>query len=307
MDRPIPPAATAGENARGASLMAISMTAFTINDTFLKTLADTMPLFQALFLRSVAVVAVLTLGAALTRGLSIRLPRRDRGLIALRCAAEVAAAYLFLTALFHMPIANVTAILQTLPLGITLVAALFLAEPIGWRRLSAILVGFVGVLLIVRPGTAGFSIYSLYALGAVGCVTVRDLAARRLSAGTPSITVALAAAVGVLVFSGAGSLFIDWAPVDAQAALKLSGSVLFVVVGYIASVMVMRVGDIGFTASFRYCGLLAALVLGFFVFGEWPQAQTLIGAAIIVASGTFNLWRERRLARRTAPVGLRRR
>lgn len=307
MDRPIPPAATAGENARGASLMAISMTAFTVSDTFMKALADELPLFQALFLRSVAVVAVLAIASALVKGPMLRLPRQDRGLIAIRCLAEMAAAYFFLTALFHMPIANVTAILQTLPLAVTLVAALFFGEPIGWKRLSAILVGFVGVLLIVRPGTAGFNVYSLYALGAVGCVTIRDLAARRLSAGTPSLTVALAAGVAVLMFSGIGSVFVDWAPVSRTAALQLGGSVSFVIVGYIVSVMVMRVGDISFTAPFRYSGLLAALALGFFVFGDWPQRETLIGAGIIMASGTFNLWRERRLALRAVPQGLRRR
>jgi len=122
---------------------------------------------------------------------------------------EIGAAYFFLTALFNMPIANVTAILQALPLTITLAAALFFGDPIGWRRMSAILVGFVGVMLIVRPGAADFTIYSLYVLAAVGFVTLRDLATRRLSKETPSMLVTFITSTSIMVFFGVASLTID--------------------------------------------------------------------------------------------------
>lgn len=288
------------DNARGALLMMAAMAGFTLNDTCLKALSDELPLYQALFLRGLATTLFLYLLARGMGALRFDLAARDWGLVALRTGAEVAAAWFFLTALFHMPLANATAILQSLPLAITLAGALFLGEAVGWRRLSAILVGFAGVMLIVRPGAAGFTVYSLYALTAVACVTLRDLSTRRLSSGVPSLTVALVGSVGVTVFGAAGSLGGGWAPISAVAALQLAGATVFVILGYVCSVMVMRAGDLGFVALFRYTGLIWALVLGLLVFGHWPAPLTLAGAAIVAATGLFTLWRER--TRRTAPA-----
>src|SRR6056297_4103989 len=152
------------DNLTGAILMMASMASFTINDTFMKALAGDIPLFQVLFLRGIFTTIAVGVVAWWMGVLFARVSRRDAGSIALRMVGEIGAAYFFLTALFNMPIANVTAILQALPLTITLAAALFFGDPIGWRRMSAILVGFAGVLLIVRPGAADFNFYSIYTL-----------------------------------------------------------------------------------------------------------------------------------------------
>ena len=283
------------DNFRGAVLMTVSMAAFTINDTQMKLLAGEIPLFQLLFLRGV-LTTVLTFFLALRMGALLRrLPRRDWGFVALRTVAEVAAAYFFLTALFNMPIANVTAILQALPLTVTLAAAVFLGVPVGWRRWSAILVGLAGVLLILRPGPEGFDIYSVYALIAVACVTLRDLATRQLSAATPSLLVTFATSFAIMTFFGLASLGIDWVAMDARSSALTAGAAAMVIAGYLCSIMVMRVGDISFVAPFRYTGLIWALVLGWLVFGEWPRPLTLLGAAIVVGSGLFMLYREHRL------------
>ena len=282
------------ENMRGAVLMVGSMTAFTVNDACMKALSDELPLFQAMFIRSFVVIACLGLAAYLSGAFSVRLPKRDWQLILLRSFVEMGAAYFFISALFNMPIANVTAIIQALPLTVTLAGAVFLGEAVGWRRMLAILIGFVGVLLIVRPGGEGFSIYSLYVLAAVACVTVRDLASRRMSTAVPSMTVALSAAVAVLLFSGVGSLGTDWQPVSGKAGLQMAGAATFVIGGYIFSFLAMRSGEIGFVAPFRYSSLLVALVLGFFIFDEWPTALTLLGSAIVVGTGLFTLYREQR-------------
>src|SRR6056297_1584889 len=140
------------DNLRGGMLMTVSMAAFTANDTFIKAVSAELPLFQTLFLRGIATTLMM---AALARALGmwrLDIPKRDRTRLLLRTATEIGAAYFFLTALFNMPLANATAILQALPLTITLAAALFLREPVGWRRLAAIVLGFAGVMLIVRPG-----------------------------------------------------------------------------------------------------------------------------------------------------------
>ena len=228
-------------------------------------------------------------------GLSLRFSRRDWMLVALRCLGEVGAACFFLTALMNMPLANVMAILQVLPLTVTLGAAVFFGEPVGWRRMSAILVGFAGMLLIVRPGPEGFDINAMLALAAVVCVTLRDLVTRRMSSDVPSMTVTLAASVAVLVFSAVVSVGVEWQPVDLRLALLLAAASVFIFAGYLLSVMVMRVGDVSFVAPFRYTSLLWGLLLGWFVFGDWPDPLTLLGASIVVASGLFTLYRERAL------------
>ncbi|WP_317057045.1 DMT family transporter [Roseovarius rhodophyticola] len=286
------------DNLTGALLMMASMACFTFNDTALKLLAGDMPLSQVLMLRGLLTTGLTALLAWRLGVLRTRLPRRDFGLVGVRTLAELGVVYFFLTALFNMPIANVTAILQALPLTVTLAAAVFLREPVGWRRMLAILIGFVGVLLIIRPGAADFNVYSLYALCAVGCVTIRDLSARQLSPETPSVFITLLTAIATLVVFGGVSLFVVWEPVDLRMASLIGTAALFVMGGLLFSIMVMRVGDIAFIAPFRYTGLLWAMVLGWLVFGEWPDALTLLGAAIVVASGLFTLYREVRTGRK---------
>ena len=288
-------------NTRGALLMMGSMAAFTFNDACMKSLAGEIPLAQAVFLRGLLTGALMYLLARRMGGLVLPPGRRDRALIALRSAAEIAAAYFFITALFNMPIANATAILQALPLTVTLAGALFLREAVGWRRMLAILVGLLGVLLIIQPGADGFSVYSVYAVLAVLAVTLRDLAARRLSPAVPSLTVALAGALGVTLAFGIASLGTEWRIPDAPALARLAGASVFVIGGYVFSVATMRTGDIAAVSPFRYTSLLWALLLGLVVFGEWPDTLTLAGAAIVVATGTFTLLREARAGRRTAP------
>lgn len=282
------------DNVRGAALMVASMTAFTVNDTFIKLLGDEVPFFQFLLLRTIGATVLILLIARRARAIRWPAKPRDRRLILLRGFAEMAAAYFFLNALINMPIANATAIIQALPLTVSLGAALFLGEAVGWRRFAAIGIGFAGVFLIVRPGAEGFSIYSIYALLAVVAVTIRDLAARKLSPEVPSFTVALAAVFMILVFSAVGAAGTDWVRMTALDWLWLTGSVVTIIGGYLFSVSAMRVGEIGFVAPFRYTSLLAALILGLLVFGDWPDHITLLGAAIVVATGLFTLWRERR-------------
>lgn len=281
------------ENLRGAAFMAGSMTAFTVNDTVMKYLGRDFELFQLLLLRSVGVAILLALLAYGTGALKVKLSRRDWALVALRGISEVVAVFLFLIALFNMPIANLIAILQALPLTVSLGAALVLKEVIGWRRITAIVVGFLGVFLIVRPGADGFTIYSVLGVLSVLCVTVRDLTVRRISVDVPTATVTFVSAVFVLIFAAFASLTVEWQPMFTADWLWLLVAMGFVLCGYQASVLAMRRGDVGFVTQFRYTSLLAALLLGFLVFGEWPDGLTLIGASIVVATGLFTIWRER--------------
>jgi S-adenosylmethionine uptake transporter len=220
--------------------------------------------------------------------------------VALRTTGEVGAAFFFISALFHMPLANATAVLQALPLTVALAAAVFLGEPLGWRRISAILVGFVGVVLIVRPGPEGFNAHTLFALAAVGMITLRDLATRRIAGSVPTMVVVLFSSLGVMLLGAALGPFETWLPLRPVHAGLLVLSALFILLAYVLTVQVMRMGDAGATAPFRYTGLLWALLLGYVAFGEWPTTITLFGAGIVVATGVFTYYRERALARAAA-------
>ncbi len=281
------------DNSRAALLMVGAMAGYTVNDAFMKALAPDIPLFQAIFMRG-TLITLLLLGMAWGNGsLSIRLSRQETLLIGLRSVLEVVGTFFFLTALFNMPMANLSAILQSLPLTVALAAAVFLKEPIGWRRMSAIVVGFFGVLLIVRPGTDGFNIYSVFGLITVVAITARDLLARVIPVSVPSMTIAVAASVAVTLFGGLGMIGGEWVPIKGVHWILFSGSVVSLLLGYVFSVSVMRVGDVGFVAPFRYTSLLIALVLGLLFFDEWPDVPTLIGCAIVVAMGGWVLFRER--------------
>jgi len=283
------------DNTRGAILMVASMAAFVVSDSFMKALADELPLFQAIFLRGLG-VSVVFLALAWRFG-ALRLPAvPDRRLIGWRVLAECAAAGFFMTALFNMPLANATAILQSLPLAMTAAGAVFLGEKVGIRRSSAVAIGFFGVLLIVRPGAEGFTVYSLSALAAVVAVTLRDVVTRKLSAGVPSLLVAFVTAVGVTVFGGLASVAFDWVTPSPRAVAMLAGTSAALILGYLFSVQTMRLGEVSVVSPFRYTSLVWALLLGYLVFGDWPDGLTLVGVAIIVAAGSFTLWRTGRKA-----------
>ena len=286
------------DNLTGAVFMMVSMAAFTVNDTFVKLMTGDVPLFQIVFLRGILTAVMVSLLAWRMGAFRGRIAVRDRGLVALRTCAEIAATYFFLTGLTYLPLATITAILAALPLAIAVAAALFLGEGFGWRRLVAIVVGFSGVMLIVQPGTEGFNGYAVYGLLAVCAVTVRDLSTRRLSRDTASMLVTWVTTIGITTVYGLASLTVDWVPLSGREGALLVAAAVSVIGGYLFSIMVMRVGEISCTAPFRYTGLVWALLLGWLVFGDWPDMITLIGAGVVVASGVFTLVREAQEGRR---------
>ncbi len=287
-------------NLRGAIYMNIAMAAFTLNDTGMKAVTEVLPLFEAITLRGVSTSILLFVLGLATGGLRFRLPRRDTRILAIRTMAEIVATVAFLGALVHMPLANLSAVMQFTPLAVTLAAALVFRERIGWRRLSAIGIGFLGVLLIIRPGAEGFDVWALVGVVSVLCVVVRDLSTRTFGLGVPTATVALAAALGVTALGIAGVAIQGWQGPNLKELLTVFGSSVALVAGYLSGVQAMRVGDIGFIAPFRYTSLLWAIALGWLVFGTLPDLLTMVGASVVIATGLFTLLRERKLAQDAA-------
>lgn len=286
-------------NQKGALLMLGSMAFFTINDTLVKLVGETVPLWQIVTVRGVMASVLLLCLARAMGALRFDLSRRDWGLALARCATEMAVTYFFLSALLQMPLANITAVLQMLPLTVTLCAALFLGETVGWRRSLAIALGFVGMLLIVRPGGADFGPATIYALLAVALLTLRDLVTRQMSPAVPSLTVTFLSAFSVMLFGLGLGLGESWQPVGGREWLLLSATAVLILLAYLCAVMTIRVGEVSAVAPLRYTGLVWALLLGWLVFGEFPSGLTLLGAGIVVAAGLFTLLRERQVAENT--------
>ncbi|MDO5632230.1 MAG: DMT family transporter [Paracoccus sp. (in: a-proteobacteria)] len=290
-------AATPAENVQGAVLMCVAMAFFTMNDTVMKYVTQDLPLYQSIALRGLAILPILAVFARREGGLDLRVQRENRWPLALRTVGEVVSTVLYLNALRHMAISELSAILQSLPLLVTLAAAAMFGEKLGWRRMLAILIGLVGVMMILRPGTDAFDIWSVLGIGAVAALVLRDMATRMFSHGVRSSTIAFYAALSVTVTALILGLGEGWRmPTLTQAGLLILAAA-FLTVGYITVIATMRVGEIGFIAPFRYVSLVVAIVLGLMVFGEWPDLWTWAGSALVVGAGVYSILRERRLNR----------
>jgi drug/metabolite transporter (DMT)-like permease len=287
------------DNLKGILAMLAAMGSLIVNDVFIKVAAAELPTGETIFLRGVFTTLLGVGVIAATIGLpALRLATAPR--LPLRAGAEVAATILYLSALTRMPIADATAILQFTPLAITAGAALFLGAPVGWRRWLATLVGLLGVIVIVRPGGAGFNPYSALALAAIVFVAARDLITRRLGAEVPTIVVATVSAAAVTAASLLLAPFEAWSVPSAPAALMLVCAGVGLLGGNYWIVVAMRYGDIATVAPFRYSLILWAVAAGFVVWGEMPDFATWIGIAIVTGAGLYTLVREHRPGRARA-------
>ncbi|MCF3974038.1 DMT family transporter [Paracoccus salsus] len=286
-------------NGRAAVLMTLGMAAFACEDALLKLLSQRISIGQLLLV--IGFAGMLVFGAWVALGPE-GLRRRDllhRGVI-LRNLSEAVCGVCFLTALSVGDLSIASAILQALPLLMTLGAALVLGEPVGWRRWTSIVIGFAGVIMIVRPGTEAFQPGSVLALVAVLALAVRDLVTRQLPAriGSGLLT---ASAFGAMSLAGAVLLLVGGQTLTvpgAGDAGMMAASLGFGLLGYMTMVIATRLGEISAIAPFRYSRLIFAIILGVLVFAERPDGWTLAGAAVIAAAGGYTMWREARLGRR---------
>mgnify|MGYP000666292460 FL=1 len=284
------------DNLRGALIMVLSMLGFAIEDMFIKLIGTDIPIGQIIFM--------LGTGGALCYGAMVVMkgePLMDRAMltrpILLRALGEIVGTLGFVSAIVLTPISSASAILQATPLVVTLGAALFLGDPVGWRRWSAILVGMLGVLLVIRPGMDSFQALSLLAVLGVLGLSLRDLATRRVPKSTSTFQLSFLAFLALVPASllfmlGTGTAF---APMAGVQWLFMGAALTTGMVAYYGIVAAMRIGEISFVTPFRYARLLFAMVVGITIFGERPDLLTYVGATIIVASGIYTVWRERKV------------
>lgn len=272
--------------------MIIATVGYTVNDAMTKFVTESMNMGQVMLIRGVFATMLIAL-LAWSRGAFAHRPHILNRLVLLRAVGEALATTSFLIALSHIPLATTSAVMQALPLAVTMGAALVFGEQVHWRRWLAIAIGFGGVLIIVRPGTEGFNAYALWALASVAFCAARDLVTKRLPGQIPSllvstVTAALVTACGGLMVGPMGG----WNPVSNASLLLLASAAVMLVIGYQSVIMATRLAEISYVAPFRYATLLWAIVLGYLVFDDLPDAYMMLGAAIIVGSGLYTLYRE---------------
>ena len=279
------------ENFSGALIMTICMSAFVLNDAFVRLAGDSLPLAQILFIRGLITTAVLLYFAIYGGVFSLTISKKDKWRIFFRSIAEGFTAYFFLTAVMNMPFANVTAILQILPMTVTLAAAFVFKEKVGIFRSLLIIFGFLGVILIINPSADGFNLYAIYALIAVFLITTRDLITRKLSSEVPAILPTVSASIGVLLFSVILLINTPLQPLNTQNSLFISLAAFFIIFGYYTAVLVMRIGEISFISPFRYTAILFALILGLVFFDEKPDIIAFVGIVIVMLAGIVLMMR----------------
>jgi len=244
-----------------------------------------------------AVTCLLLSLAALAQRVQWSHPGMRSSAMGVRIAGEVGAGLLFNLALQRMPIANASAILQFIPLVTTVAAAWLFAERVGWQRWLAALAGLIGVLLILKPGTAGFTWWSLLAVAAMLCMSLRDLATSRIDATTPTLPIG-AVSAGFAGLSGLVVMGLGPGPAPSSSAMAMifAASALMAA-GFICLVVAMRSAEMSALAPFRYCVILWAIAIGVLAWSEIPDPAAILGIVIVVAAGLAIFMRERRLAR----------
>jgi drug/metabolite transporter (DMT)-like permease len=279
-------------NLAGILAMLTSMATFTVNDTCIKLLNAHVPLGEIICLRNGAATLIILSFAAVAGGLTLPKDAPVK-LLSWRMAAEVASTLFFLSALVRMPIADATAIAQCLPLVMTAAAAIYLKEPVGWRRWLAAIVGFFGVMLIVKPGSGAFSAEAVLILIAVVLVAGRDLITRAIHGSVPTLTLTLMSAASVMPSGLALLPFETWVwPSLREVALVLVSG-LNLTAGYALIVVAMRAGDVAVIAPFRYAVILFGLISGYAVWGQLPDGIQMLGIAILTLAGIYTFHRER--------------
>ncbi|MDE3029169.1 MAG: DMT family transporter [Paracoccaceae bacterium] len=289
------------DNLRGSLFMVFSMLLFAVEDMLVKLAAHSLPLGEIMAIEGMLGAIIFAL-VARTNGQS-PLPRAFLSpRIATRSAFEVTGRLFYALAITLTPLSSASAILQATPLVVVAAAALVLREPVGWQRWLAIFIGFAGVLMIVRPGTSGFSTLSLLALVGMLGFAGRDLATRM---APPSLSSAQLGVAGFLMLALAGALLL----VHSGAVLWPTGTLPLILaataavgtIAYHALTKAMRTGEVSAVTPFRYSRLLFGLALGIIVFNEHPDALTLLGSVVIVVSGLYTLANGRSTPRNLAP------
>ncbi len=280
------------ENLKGILFMILAMAGFACEDLFIKMLSTNLPVSEIIIILGFSGSLIF-----LAIGLTTKAPIFHKDILSMpivvRTLCELFGALFFVLAIALTPLSSASAILQVVPLLVTIGAAIFFKEKVGWRRWSAVVVGFLGVLLILRPGFGSFMPASIFALLGAIFLAGRDLATRAIKVKLPSVIISLYA---FLAFGLSGIFIIPFSPEmlmpSSNEIIYFAGASAFGVIAYYSIVIAARVGEMSVISPFRYSRLVFAMLLSIVVLSERPDMWTFLGAAIIVASGVYTFIRE---------------
>ena len=272
--------------------MILAMAGFAFEDLFIKLLSTYFPISEVIIILGFTGTFIFFIIALLQNAPIIHKDLLNKHVI-IRTICELLGAVFFVTAIALTPLSSATAILQIAPLLVTIGAVIFFKEKVGWRRWTAVFIGFIGVLLIVRPGFEGFMPASIFAILGSVFLAARDLATRAMQVKLPSVTIALYA---FIAFGISGILII---PFNSPMVLPTSNQIIyfigasaFGVIAYYSLVISSRIGEMSVISPFRYSRIVFAMLLAIIILDENPDGLTLIGASIVVASGLYTFVRE---------------
>ena len=279
-------------NRRGILTMTGATVFFVVNDGLVKWVSTDLPTPQLIFVRGVMTTALLLALAAWMGQLRLWRSALTRS-VPTRALVDSLASFTYLTAVFHMPLGNATAINLAGPLFLTVLAVFFLHERVSLGRWALILLGFAGVLLVVQPRAGEFNAYAWLCLLAAMLHAGRDFLTRLVPAQVPSLLITLSTAIMVTLLAGVWSLFEPWRAMSATHIGQLFAAAMCLAAGYHLLTLSMRWGDMSVIGPFRYSGLLMALLLGYLMWGDVPNGLAWCGIALVVAAGLGLLQAER--------------
>jgi drug/metabolite transporter (DMT)-like permease len=295
-------AAERPRNVEAIAYILLSSVVFMLADAAMRQASSTLPVGEAVCLRSAGSV-VLVLIAAIWTGALAGLGRAMVPMMGWRTVGDAGNSLTFQAALPRMPFADIMGVLQLTPLFLTAASAVFLGARVGWRRWTAVLVGLTGALLVIKPGTGAFNTWALVAVVSVLFGTLRDIATRRLDGGVSPLLMLLVSQSAIVLLALATMAIEPWVwPTATQASLLAVGAT-FTLVGNYWMIVALRIGDIAAVAPFRYAGIVWAIALGWLIWGEIPDPLALCGMALLVAAGIYAFYRERAVQRAAAQKG----
>jgi len=292
-------------NTAGMIAMMVAMVAMIGSDSLVKLTSVHLPLGEILAIRGAMMVALM-IPIALWLGYLRPLRILTEKIFVIRILGEMIAVVCYFIALFRMPLADVNALIQFAPLATIMTAALLFGDPVGWRRWLAALVGLAGVMLIIQPGSAGFSPVAFFVFGAVVGVVMRDIATREMDRAIPSFFIALVTGAAVMVLGIAIAPFETWLMPSSLDLWRLAGAAAFLLVGYLLMIVAIRVGELTVVAPFRFTKVIWAIAVGYIVWGYIPDTLAIIGFILVLGAGLYAFFRERKLESRagtTATAG----
>ena len=293
----IPPPLTraAAPTLRAVVCMLLGVVLLALNDALIKSLTQGYPVGEILFGRGVFVCPWILVFAWRAGGLSALRVVSVKGQ-ALRGLCVIASSFLFVTGLRYLPLADAIAVAFTGPLFVTAMAPYALGERVGWRRRLAVLAGFLGVLIMARPGAEAMQWALMFPLGAALCGGTRDLITRRISRTETTVSVLFVTTL-MVVLAGLATVPLGWAPLRAGDLWVFASSGTLIAGAHYLMIEAFRLGEAALVAPFKYTSMVWALLFGFLIFGDLPDASTLLGAGVVVLAGFYVLRRETRWRR----------